>query len=233
MYEPIHRKADAKALRQASELSFNHPDIEVGDVGPLIFEAQANIIRNHLDDAQAKGARVLHGGNIVNLGGGLWCEPTVIVDVDHTMKIMRDETFGPVIPIMTFASEQEAVKLANDTTYGLSATVLGEESRAITIGKAIRAGGIWINDFDTMGVCWGGCREKRIQLFGLGWLSLWTRGIPAFHHKKGTGGAARRVMKRFDYLLSRRTSFDERAVQILVGRTSCPACLFSECSTVC
>ena len=174
----------SEICRQASELTFNHPDIEVGDVGPLIFEEQANIIRNHLDDALAKGARVLHGGNIVNLGGGLWCEPTVMVDVDHTMKIMRDETFGPIIPIMTFASEQEAVKLANDTTYGLSATVLGEESRAIAIGKDIRAGGIWINDFDTMGYVGEAAEKNAFNCSGLGGSRYGPGGFLRFITKK-------------------------------------------------
>jgi len=184
VHDSLASAFSSEICRQASELSFNHPDIEDGDLGPLIFEEQANIIRNHLDDALAKGARVLHGGNIVNLGGGLWCEPTVMVDVDHTMKIMRDETFGPVIPIMTFASEQEAVTLANDTTYGLSATVLGEESRAIAVGKAIHAGGIWINDFDTMGYVGEAAEKNAFNCSGLGGSRYGPGGFLRFITKK-------------------------------------------------
>src|SRR5690606_26048240 len=130
-------------------LTLNDGDIN-GDIGPVIFEKQVRILREHLEDAVAKGAKIVVGGEVVERNGGYWCEPTVLVDVTHDMRIMKEETFGPIIPIMAFDTEEEAVKLANDTEFGLSAAVIGDEARAIEIGSRINAGGLWINDFDTM-----------------------------------------------------------------------------------
>ncbi len=174
----------AELLDRASALTFNFPDARAGDLGPLIFEAQADIIRDHLDDATAKGATILLGGNIVNLDGGLWCEPTIIVNADHSMKIMNAETFGPIIPVMTYATEQEAIDLANDTTYGLSATVIGAESRALEIAKGINAGGIWINDFDTMGAVGDKAEKNAFACSGLGGSRYGPGGFFRFLRKK-------------------------------------------------
>ena len=114
----------------ASALDLNYPDIHQGHIGPLIFGQQAEIIRSHLDDAKARGAKVLTGGQIEEHGGGLWIRPTVVVNVDHSMQLMRDETFGPVIPVMSYKEVDDAIRLANDTDYGLSAAVLGEAAEA-------------------------------------------------------------------------------------------------------
>ncbi len=84
------------------------------------------IVEDHLKDAIDKGARVLTGGERRE-GPGDYFEPTVLVDVDHTMKVMQEETFGPLIPVMKVGDENEAVRLANDSRYGLSASVFGEK----------------------------------------------------------------------------------------------------------
>ena len=154
--------------RLASELTFNHPSVEVGDIGPVIFARQANILREHLADAVDKGARILVGGNIVEIDGGLWCEPTVIVNVSHDMKLMREETFGPIIPIMSFSTIDQAVRLANDSSYGLSATVIGPEEEALAVGRRLRAGGVWINDFDTIGGVGERAEKQAFNQSGLG-----------------------------------------------------------------
>ena len=86
---------------------------------------QTAIVEDHVNDALANGARALTGGKRVE-GPGDYFEPTVLVDVDHSMKVMRDETFGPVVGVMKVRDSEEALRLANDTRYGLSGSVFGE-----------------------------------------------------------------------------------------------------------
>ncbi len=133
--------------RQANELELNYPDIHSGHIGPLIFAQQAEIIAAHLQDAVSKGARILTGGEIEDHGGGRWIRPTVLTDVDHSMQVMREETFGPVIPVMAYDSLDEAIRLANDTDYGLSAAVLGGDLSACeAVARRLNAGAVSIND---------------------------------------------------------------------------------------
>jgi succinate-semialdehyde dehydrogenase / glutarate-semialdehyde dehydrogenase len=131
----------------AKEVRFNQPDIKEGDIGPIIFPRQAEILADQIADALAKGAHLLTGGTIEHHLGGLWLAPTILIDVDHSMKVMNEETFGPIMPIMTFDSIDDAVALANDTIYGLSAGVIaGTLEEAETIGRRLDAGGISLND---------------------------------------------------------------------------------------
>jgi acyl-CoA reductase-like NAD-dependent aldehyde dehydrogenase len=162
----------------------NTADIKKGELGPVIFARQAEILRDQLADAVAKGAKVLTGGSIVEHGGGLWCEPTVLVNVTQDMAVMRDETFGPIVPIMAFDTEEEAVRLANDTAFGLSAAVIGEEARAIEIGSRINAGGLWINDFDTMGGVGARAEKTAFGCSGLGGTRYGLGGFRRFLRKK-------------------------------------------------
>lgn len=132
---------------KAKETRLNFPDIDDGHIGPFIFDKQAQIVSAQIDDAKAKGARVLSGGEILRHGGGYWLEPTVIIDVTHDMDVMRSETFGPVIPVMAYDSIEQAIELANDTEYGLSGGVFaGSIDEAKQIGDYIDAGAISIMD---------------------------------------------------------------------------------------
>ncbi len=132
---------------KAAATPLSHPDPHEGIVGPLIFARQAEIIESHLADAKTKGAKVHAGGAVEQLDGGYWVRPTVLSDVTHDMNIMREETFGPIMPVMAFDSEDEAVALANDSEYGLSAAVLGpDEASALKVAERINAGGISVND---------------------------------------------------------------------------------------
>lgn len=133
-------------VNKARKVTINHPDIREGHVGPFIFAEQANIVRRQLEDAKAKGARVLTGGEVFS-DGGHWLRPTVVVDIDHSMQLMTDETFGPVIPVMAYDTVDEAVALANDSRYGLSANVVGANiDEAVEVGKRLNAGAISVND---------------------------------------------------------------------------------------
>jgi len=111
--------------------------------GPVTDERQIKVIRRHLEDALDKGARILAGGEI----HGSYISPTVLVDVDHNMLVMRDETFGPIISIMRVKDEMEAVSKANDSVYGLGASVWSSDlERANSIARNIQAGSVIVND---------------------------------------------------------------------------------------
>ncbi len=134
-------------ISMADEVTLNYPDIHAGQIGPFIFEKQAEIVADHLKDAQGKGALIRCGGRIETHGGGKWMRPTVVTEVNHSMKLMTEETFGPVIPVMAYGSIDEAVALANDTEFGLSAAVIGADvDEAAAVGRRINAGAISIND---------------------------------------------------------------------------------------
>jgi acyl-CoA reductase-like NAD-dependent aldehyde dehydrogenase len=116
------------------------------DVGAVTFPPQLQTVEDHVADAVAKGARVLVGGHAVG-GSGRFYEPTVLVDVDHSMKIMREETFGPTLPIMKVADSEEAVRLANDSIYGLQASVWTRDvERGEALARRIEAGAVCVND---------------------------------------------------------------------------------------
>lgn len=134
-------------VTKAKALKLAYPTVNDGQIGPIIAERQATIITEHLQDAIAKGAIVHCGGEVEVLEGGLWCRPTVLTHVNHSMKVMTEETFAPIMPVMPFSTVEEAIDLANDTIYGLSAAVFaGSEAEAIAIAEQLNAGAISIND---------------------------------------------------------------------------------------
>jgi len=144
---PVFDEFVAKLVDKAEAAQLNYPDIDSGQVGPLIAAEQADIIRDHVADAIAKGAVVHCGGTIESHGGGAWCRPTVLTNVSHDMECMREETFGPLMPVMPFDTIDEAVALANDSNCGLSGAVIaGSRDEAEAIGARISAGGISIQD---------------------------------------------------------------------------------------
>lgn len=128
-----------KALRQGSSGSF--------DVGPMCFEPQLDKVESQVADAVASGATVLAGGARNESLKGLFYQPTVLTDVDHSMAVMTEETFGPVLPIVSVASIDEAIELANDTSYGLAGSVwTSDEEKGVRIAGRMRTGSVSIND---------------------------------------------------------------------------------------
>ena len=119
----------------------------VTDVGPMIHERQLRIVESHVEDAGARGARVLAGGSRLQQLGANFYAPTVLADVTHEMRIMREETFGPVLPVMAFDTDEQAVNLANDSEYGLAASIwTRNQQRGERLARHIQAGAVMVND---------------------------------------------------------------------------------------
>ncbi|MEX0620586.1 MAG: aldehyde dehydrogenase family protein [Solirubrobacterales bacterium] len=115
------------------------------EVGAMTSPNQTSIVAGQVSEAIEHGARALVGGRRVD-GPGDYYQPTVLVDVDHSMRVMREETFGPVVGVMKVGDADEAVRLANDTRYGLSATVFGPKRKAEQVARRIECGGVNVND---------------------------------------------------------------------------------------
>jgi acyl-CoA reductase-like NAD-dependent aldehyde dehydrogenase len=112
----------------------------------MTFPKQMDIVDAHVQDALAKGARALTGGKRRE-GPGDFYEPTVLVDVDHSMKAMTEETFGPTVPIMKVADAEEAITLANDSPYGLGAAIYtGDAARGEQLARRLQSGAVCVND---------------------------------------------------------------------------------------
>jgi acyl-CoA reductase-like NAD-dependent aldehyde dehydrogenase len=144
--EPVYDKfvnkltAEVGRLRQGADDGSNPKD-----VGAMTSPNQTAIVEDHVDDALASGARALTGGKRV-AGPGDYFEPTVLVDVDHSMKVMKDETFGPVVGVMKVRDSEEAIQLANDSRYGLSGCVFGERDHAEQVARRVECGAVNVND---------------------------------------------------------------------------------------
>jgi acyl-CoA reductase-like NAD-dependent aldehyde dehydrogenase len=116
------------------------------DVGAVIFPPQIDIVEDHVKDAVDKGAKVVTGGHKREEGGRFY-EPTLLVDVDHSMKAMTEETFGPTLPVMKVRDAEEALKYANDSKYGLAGSVWTKDVRkGEDIARRMEAGAVCVND---------------------------------------------------------------------------------------
>ena len=149
-------------------------------IGPLTRAPQVKVLEAQVKDAKKRGARVLTGGAPIR-GKGNWFEPTVLVDVNHSMDVMRDESFGPVIGIMPVRNDAEAVKLMNDTEYGLTAGVYtNDRRRAEKILAGVGSGSVYWNCCDRVSprLPWSGVGNS-----GIG-LTLSTYGIETFTRPK-------------------------------------------------
>ena len=179
--EQVHDRFVDLLVQQALRVELNYPDHERGHIGPFIFARQAQIVDEHIEDALAKGAKIRCGGKSENLGGGLYMRPTVLTGVNHKMKIMQDETFGPVIPLMKYKTCEEAVALANDSYYGLSAAVIaGDETEARAIADRIEAGVVSVQDTFLTFAGFGVAEWESFKFSGMGGRS----GIPSYLRKQ-------------------------------------------------
>src|SRR6202167_3759091 len=143
LYEPFLEACTEKTKKLIVTHGLDHN----AEVGPLIHQRQLTIFEEHVEDAKARGSRVLAGGSRYPEMGANFYHPTVLADVTHEMRIMREETFGPVLPVMAFDSDDEAVRLANDSEYGLAASVwTRHRARGERLARRIHAGTVMVND---------------------------------------------------------------------------------------
>jgi acyl-CoA reductase-like NAD-dependent aldehyde dehydrogenase len=140
---PLRQVAQGHARKAAQD---GAPQAEI-DIGPMIHARQLQIVASHVQDALAGGARLLAGGKTLPELGPNFFAPTILADVNHSMAIMREETFGPVLPVRSFKTEDEAVALANDSEYGLAASIFtSNRQRGEALARRIDAGTVMVND---------------------------------------------------------------------------------------
>lgn len=147
-HESIAPLLTAKLAELAGKLRQGEPNQHDVDVGAMTTQQQVDIVRRHLDDAKKRGAKVIAGGEILASGSGArFVQPTVLAGATQEMAIVREETFGPMLPILTFRTEEEAIRLANDSSYGLSAYVFTRDrKKADRIANQLAAGTVMHND---------------------------------------------------------------------------------------
>ena len=164
--EPVHDAFVQKVVEKTRALRQGAAPAEPGhvDVGAMTYPPQVDIVRSHVQDAIDKGAEVPVGGKAPD-GPGQFFEPTVLTGVDHTMKIMTEETFGPTLPIMKVRDADEAVELANDSRYGLNSSVFSKDiAKGEAVARRLEAGNACVNDalmnYLAMEAPFGGANES-------------------------------------------------------------------------
>lgn len=161
---PVADAFTARVVELAKQVRVGNP-LETGvDMGPMANSGQLKVVEEHIADARAKGAAVPVGGGRVAGRAGYFIEPTVLTGVDHTMRCMTEETFGPTLPIMAFDDDEEALALANDSDYGLTASVwTRDRRRAAWFAERLEAGSVTVNDhmysFVEPRAIWGGIKQ--------------------------------------------------------------------------
>jgi acyl-CoA reductase-like NAD-dependent aldehyde dehydrogenase len=115
------------------------------DLGAMTFPPQLDVVEEHVRDAREKGARILTGGERIE-GKGDWYPATVIADADHSMSAVQEETFGPTVAVIKVRDAEEAVRMANDSRHGLSASVFGSRREAERVARRLEVGAANVND---------------------------------------------------------------------------------------
>jgi acyl-CoA reductase-like NAD-dependent aldehyde dehydrogenase len=168
VHETVYDKFLEKLKSGVEKLRVSYDDGQhTVDMGSMTTEAQMETVRQHIDDALAKGAKIHAQSKVPQSGKGKWLPATVLVNVNHSMQVMQDETFGPVLAVMRCKSPEEAVAFANDSDLGLTASVwTRSRAKAIILARRIQAGAVTINDhLMSHGLAetpWGGFKESGI-----------------------------------------------------------------------
>jgi acyl-CoA reductase-like NAD-dependent aldehyde dehydrogenase len=161
---PVAERFTARVVELAKEVKVGDPLAEGTGLGPMATAGQLKVVEEHIADARAKGASVPVGGGRIAGRAGHFIEPTVLTGVDHSMLCMTEETFGPTLPIMAFDADDEAVRLANDSIYGLTASVwTRSRKRAAWFAERLETGSVTVNDhmysFVEPRAIWGGIKQ--------------------------------------------------------------------------
>jgi succinate-semialdehyde dehydrogenase/glutarate-semialdehyde dehydrogenase len=164
---PLYDEFVDRASRLAEQLKPGDPLDPATQVGPFTDPGQYEKVVAQVDDAVEHGAKRVTGGPVDTGMPGKWYAPAIVTDVDQSMTLMREETFGPVVPVMAFDDEQDALKLANDSEYGLGASVWSKDTdRASKLAGELDAGSVWVNDhMYSHGLAqlpWGGAKRSGV-----------------------------------------------------------------------
>jgi acyl-CoA reductase-like NAD-dependent aldehyde dehydrogenase len=181
VHERIHDAFVAAFVKEVQGFRVGEPIDEATYIGPLTRSQQVKVLAMQVADATAKGATLLVGGHALDRPGGHWFEPTVLTNVNHEMAVMREESFGPIIGIQKVSGDDEAVRLMNDTEYGLTAGVYTKDAaRAQRLLSQVNAGSVYWNCCDRVSprLPWSGVKHS-----GVG-LTLSTYGIETFTRTK-------------------------------------------------
>ena len=186
VHESLYAAVVEKAAAWAKALVLGNPFDAGTTLGPMAHERFAAVVRDHVAEALSKGARALIDPMDFPKDGGAYVMPQVLVDVDHSMKVMMEETFGPVVGIMKVKDDAEAIALMNDSPYGLTASIWTQDyDTAAAIGAQIQTGTVFMNRADYLdpALCWTGCKDtgRGGALSYLGYMSV-TR--PKSYHLK-------------------------------------------------
>ncbi len=185
VHRNVYHQFLSRLVAKANLLNLAYPTMDSGQIGPIISEKQVAIIDDQLEDAFKKGA-VLKAGSrkCEELGGGYYCRPTILTYVTHEMKVMTEETFGPILPVMTYTTVDEAIKFANGTQYGLSGAVFaGTEEEAMSIARQMKCGAVSINDAALTAVMHEG-EKNSFKLSGIGGTRMGASAIKRFMKQK-------------------------------------------------
>jgi len=151
-HKSVYDELLERVANRARSIVIGDPLLDATELGPLAFQDQRDKVASYVDLGVSEGATVLTGGGRPNIPlGGYFFEPTVLTDVDNSMRVVREEIFGPVAAIMPFETEEEVLRLANDTTYGLAAGVWTTNlARAHRMASRLEAGTVWVNTYRAM-----------------------------------------------------------------------------------
>jgi aldehyde dehydrogenase (NAD+) len=145
----LHDRFVRRMIERLDTIKLGDPLDKSTNLGPLINAAQRERVLGYIESAKEEGATVAYGGGVpAGFDKGFWVEPTLLTDVTNDMKVAREEIFGPVLCILRYDTVAEAIAIANDSEYGLSAGVWTSDlNRALEIGRRLQAGSVWINDW--------------------------------------------------------------------------------------
>lgn len=163
VHQSLFNEVVEKLEKRVEEVVVGDPENKKAQIGSLVAKRQLELLKSQVEDAVEKGAKVITGGKSPDDLKGAYYLPTILTDVKRNMRVWREEVFGPVLPVVSFKTEEEAIKLANDTVYGLGAQVYSKDKkRALRVASKIEAGCVDINQGDHWLACnpFGGYKES-------------------------------------------------------------------------